>query len=69
VRGEGVWPAIEVARLGPSSEKKKGGLPKVFFANFCHHGATWYATSASDACVARLEPRMDHLIRFRDPDG
>ena len=37
------------------------------FVNVCHCGATWHATSASDACVAQLGSRMEHLTKFREP--
>ena len=60
-RGEA---ARERERKEQNEEDK---LMSVFFANVRHHGATWHATSASDARVARLGPRMNHLKDFRDP--
>ena len=40
-----------------------------FFVNICHCGAMWHATSALEAGVAHLGPRMEHSTKFRDPGG
>ena len=43
------------------------GTLEGFFVNIYHCGATRHATSASDACVAQLGSRMEHLTKFREP--
>ena len=38
----------------------------VIFVNICQRGTTWHAMSTSDAHVACLGSRMEHLTKFRD---
>ena len=46
---------------------RKIRLYQGFFVNVRHRGIMWHTTSAFDACVAYLEPGMNHLKDFRDP--
>jgi len=56
----------ERGREGERSKSEKVKKIWGFFANVRHRGTTWRATSASNACVARLGPGMNHLTKFRD---
>ena len=49
------------------TQKLKMNKIEGFFVNICQCGTMWQATSASEARVARLGPRMDHLKWSRDP--
>ena len=68
---------LERDREGERGWEENAGMSKCnkitllrgIFANVWHRGATWYATSASDAGVTCLGPRMNHLTRFKDPYG
>jgi len=47
-------PLVRDGREGERTKYVKINKFRVFFANIHHRGATWHATSASDAHVARL---------------
>jgi hypothetical protein len=51
------------------SKWEKIRLCRGIFVNICQRGTTWHVTSASETHVARLGSWMEHLSRFRNPDG
>ena len=55
----------ERGREGERTKYEKINKFRVLFVNIRHRGATWHATSASDARVTRLRLRMNHLNDFR----
>ena len=70
VRGEAGhgWRGEAARERERKEQNEEDKMMSVFFANVRHHGATWHATSASDARVTGLGPLVKHLMYFRDLD-
>ena len=60
---------VRARDIGEGEHEEQIGEDKIMqesFVNICQPGTMWHATSASEARVARLGSRMDHLTTFRD---